>query len=74
MPNKYEFIRMAFIYWTPNFGTRDISFGIHLCWAGRVDIHFLFGMLSIGRVPIYRWTGKPEFASSNSFHKATIPS
>lgn len=65
---------MKWIHWTKDFGTNDISFGIHICWKGRIDIHVLFGMLSIGRVPMYRnlKTGL-VFAVSNSFHKTKKP-
>jgi hypothetical protein len=43
------------------------SFGIHFCWHGRVDIHFLVWVLSIGNVPLYR-NNKGTFAVSNSYH------
>lgn len=55
-------------FWYTDFRTKDISFGVHICWKGRIDIHFLFGMLSIGIVPIYSQQGK-RIAVSNSFHQ-----
>ncbi len=60
---------MVPIWWT-DFGTKDISLGIHICWKGRVDFHILTGMLSLGRIPLYDNNGK-EFALSNSFHEST---
>jgi hypothetical protein len=42
---------------------------MYIYWKGRVDIHFLCGMLSLGRVPIYKiHTGK-LIAVSNSYHR-----
>ena len=63
-----KYIKTTFIWWT-DFGTKDISFGIHICWKGRLDIHILHGMLSLGNVPIYMDREGKEFAVSNSFHK-----
>jgi hypothetical protein len=62
-----QFVKTAYYWWTPHFGTNDISFGIHICWKGRVDIHFLWGMLSVGIVPIYK-NHNGLFAASNSYH------
>jgi hypothetical protein len=67
MQQNMTFTRRANIWWT-NFQTKDISFGIHICWQGRVDIHFLCGMLSMGNVPIYTDKQGRQFAVSNSFH------
>lgn len=55
-------------FWWTHFGTKDVSFGIHICWQGRVDIHILWGMLSIGNVPIYTDKQGRQFAVSNSYH------
>jgi hypothetical protein len=65
-----KFDHIARIWWT-DFGTKDISFGIHICWAGRIDLHIWTGMLSLGNVPIYEKidrNGKKLLAVSNSFH------
>ena len=62
-----KFFKIAHIHWT-DFKTRDISFGIHICWAGRIDFHIGTGMLSIGNVPLYKDNKKSIFAVSNSFH------
>lgn len=65
------FNHIARIWWT-DFGTKDISFGIHICWDGRIDLHIWTGMLSLGVVPIYEkrdMLGKKLLAVSNSFHK-----
>lgn len=56
-------------FWITNFGAPDVSFGVHFCAAGRIDIHFLFWMLSFGKVPIYQNKSGKQFAVSNSFHK-----
>lgn len=69
------FARMTWIWWTKTFGTNDISLGIHICWAGRIDIHFWTGMLSIGRVPLYVMpegtrTAGSLTAVSNSYHES----
>jgi len=61
-----KFIKIAHI-WVTHFGYPDISLGLHLCFRGRIDIHFLFWMISIGVVPIYEVNGK-IIAVSNSFH------
>lgn len=61
------FYKFRKIWWT-NFQTHDISFGMHICWKGRVDIHFLCGMLSLGRVPIYKTHNGKLIAVSNSYH------
>lgn len=61
------FTKYVSIWWT-NFQTKDVSFGIHICWQGRVDIHFLWGMLSLGNVPIYTTTQGKQIAVANSFH------
>ena len=63
-----KFHKMKWVHWTDSFGTKDVSLGIHICWKGRIDIHFLFGMLSIGRVPIYKDRKGILFAASNSWH------
>lgn len=53
--------------WVTTFPTNDISFGLHICWKGRIDVHFLIFMISIGNVPIYKRNGK-FIAVSNSYH------
>ena len=63
-----KFLRMAKFWKIPNFGTKDVSFGIHWCWQGRLDIHFWHGMLSIGRVPLYQMNDGRIIAVSNSYH------
>ena len=63
-----KFENIAHIWWTPNFGTNDVSFGVHICWKGRVDIHFMWGMLSMGVVPIYKTKTGKLIAVSNSYH------
>lgn len=55
-------------FWITDFGYPDMSFGIHICMKGRLDIHFLKWMISIGNVPIYQMGGK-NIAVSNSYHK-----
>lgn len=74
-----KFHKIVYFWWT-NFETKDVSFGIHICWKGRVDIHFLSGMLSIGNVPLYKTKEGKIIAVSNSFHsdkkkpiRASIP-
>jgi hypothetical protein len=59
-------------FWTPDFGTNDISFGIHICWKGRIDIHIWTGMLSIGNVPVYTNRDGTLIAVSNSFHEHCV--
>ncbi len=54
--------------WITDYGSPDISFGIHICMDKRIDIHFWTWMISIGNVPIYETKGE-EFAASNSYHK-----
>lgn len=67
---KTCFSHWAKIWWTPDFGTNDISFGLHICWDGRIDIHFWKGMLSLGRVPIYSLAPDGRLvAVANSYHK-----
>ena len=53
-------------YHIDDLGWPDISFGMHLCMRGRIDIHFLKWIISLGKVPIYT-NGRSEFASSNSY-------
>lgn len=53
--------------WVSKFEGNDISLGIHICWVGRLDIHILFWMISIGVVPIYK-IGIKSVAVSNSYH------
>jgi len=55
-------------FWITRFGTPDFSFGVHFCFERRVDIHFLFWMVSVGNIPIYTQNGE-MFAASNSWHK-----
>ncbi len=65
--------------WVDVMPGKDISFGIHMCWEGRVDLHLFNIIIAIGLVPVYSTlykgannyteTGK-KFASSNSFHKS----
>jgi hypothetical protein len=62
-----RFFKIAHFHWT-NFGTYDISLGIHLCWSGRIDIHIGVGMLSIGVIPLYKTAKGDIIAVSNSFH------
>jgi len=40
-------------FWLTDFGTSDLSLGVHICWDGRVDLHLGKYMLSFGKVPIY---------------------
>ena len=56
-------------FWFTDFGTLDVSLGVHLCWDGRIDLHILTFMLSFGRVPIYVDRNGHKFAVSNSYHK-----
>lgn len=63
-----KFSRITWL-WLTDFQWPDISFGIHICMAGRIDIHFLKWMISIGVVPLYTDRREKEFAVSNSFHK-----
>lgn len=64
---------MKFLYfrkfWVTDLGWPDISFGIHICMKGRVDLHLLKWMFSFGKVPIYRNKIGRTFAASNSFHE-----
>ena len=63
------FNHIARIWWT-DFGTKDISFGIHICWDGRIDLHIWTGMLSLGVVPIYRCLRTSKLiAVLNSFYQ-----
>ena len=55
-------------FWLTRFPGADISFGIHICWAGRLDLHLLNFMLSFGVVPIYEDKKGRRFAVANSFH------
>ena len=68
-----KFIGYKWLWLTKDFGTKDISFGIHICWKGRIDIHFWTSMLSIGRVPIYMYADRcgewKTIAVGNSYHK-----
>lgn len=52
------------------------TFGIHICWKGRIDIHFWTGMLSIGKVPIYMYVDIDKqwrsVAVSNSYHEGKL--
>ena len=56
-------------FWVTDFGWPDLSFGIHFCMAGRIDIHILKWMISIGVVPLYINRREKEYAVSNSFHE-----
>ena len=56
------------LFYITDFTGYDISFGIHICWAGRVDIHFLRWMISIGNVPLYKDFDDTVYAASNSYH------
>ena len=64
---------MTFYKWTnlkwTNFGTKDISFGIHVCWKGRIDIHIWTGMMSVGNIPLYKTREGRIIAVSNSYHE-----
>lgn len=64
-----KFLKIVRWYWTPSFGTNDISFGIHICWKGRLDFHIWKGMLSIGNIPLYQNKDGYVYAVSNSFHE-----
>jgi hypothetical protein len=59
------FVRYAKI-WIDDLGRPDISFGFHICWKGRIDLHFMWWIISFGKVPIYEHN-KKHFAASNSF-------
>lgn len=66
-------MKMKFIgfrpFWVTFFASPDVSFGLHFCLAGRIDIHILWWMISIGRVPIYEWgRDGARIAVGNSFH------
>lgn len=67
-----KFSRIKYFHIT-DFGYPDISFGIHICLKGRIDIHILKYMISIGNVPMYA-DKKGEFAVSNSYHSTKIGS
>ena len=64
---KFQYFRK---FWITDFGWPDISFGIHFCFDGRIDIHILQWMISVGKVPIYQNKDK-LIAVSNSFHNKT---
>lgn len=68
-----KFVGFKWLWLTRSFGTKDVSFGIHICWKGRIDIHFWTGMLSIGRVPIYMYVNHSNewvsVAVGNSYHE-----
>lgn len=55
-------------FWVDDLGWPDVSLGVHICWKGRIDFHFLKWIISIGKVPIYN-VGKKRCACSNSFHE-----
>ena len=61
------FYKKTFFHIT-DFTGWDVSIGIHLCWAGRLDIHFLRWMISIGNIPLYKDRSGHIFAASNSYH------
>ena len=56
-------------FWVTNFGLPDISLGIHVCMAGRIDLHIGWYMISIGKVPIYKDRNGKLIAVANSYHK-----
>lgn len=62
-----KFVQISFL-WITFFGVPDMSLGLHFCFAPRIDIHFLFWMLSIGYVPLYRMPNSKLIAVSNSYH------
>lgn len=62
-----RFIGISYL-WLTRFGTADVSLGIHICWKGRIDFHFLWWMVSLGIVPIYEGRDGKRFAVSNSYH------
>jgi hypothetical protein len=62
-----KFIKIS-KFWITDFSWPDISFGIHICMDGRIDIHFLKWMISIGNVPIYEDKKGCLFAVANSYH------
>jgi len=55
--------------WTTKYDGWDLSFGVHLCWKGRIDIHLGVWMYSFGRVPIFETKTGRRFAASNSFYE-----
>ena len=59
-------------FWVTDFGWPDVSFGIHVCRAGRVDFHFLKWMVSVGRVPLYLNHKGEKLAVCNSFHDKQV--
>lgn len=63
---KFEFLYFRKI-WITDFSWPDISFGVHWCWYGRLDIHFLKWMISFGKIPIYQNTDGNRIAVSNSY-------
>jgi hypothetical protein len=54
-------------FWVDDLGWPDISIGFHICMVGRIDIHFLKWIISIGKVPIYETNKGSQFATSNSY-------
>lgn len=66
-----EFYKIK-IFWVTNFGLPDLSFGVHICVRGRLDIHAFIWMISIGNVPIYKNRNGKLFAASNSYHSDMV--
>jgi hypothetical protein len=62
---KYLYTRF---FWITSFGIPDVSLGLHLSMKGRIDIHFIFWMFSIGNVPIYQIKNGSKIAVANSYH------
>lgn len=65
--------------WVDVMPGKDMSFGLHICWKGRVDLHIFNLIISVGLVPVYSSLYKisgnqdefgKKFASSNSFHNS----
>lgn len=59
-------------FWVTDFGWPDVSFGVHICTKGRVDVHFLKWMFSFGKVPVYQDAKDKRFAAANSFHDQKV--
>lgn len=55
-------------FWIDDLGWPDISFGVHVCLDGRLDVHALKWVISFGKIPIYQTREGNMIAVSNSFH------
>lgn len=57
-------------FWITDMGWPDVSFGLHICMSGRVDVHFLKWIFSFGNIPIYQTRNGRRFAASNSYYES----